>query len=224
MALIKLGPNVAGISGSIGGTTYARNRAGSYARNRTKPTVPNSTKRAQINALMGDLIQTWQSTLTTAERTAWDNAASLTSFPNRLGEAFTPTGVNLYIRSNMIMNLIGRPIVAVPPIQPVAPLFAPTLAYHAIDGIEITAVGEFDLTLAGKIMFTNSPPLRPSINYYKGPWVEKSLKLITDLGALPLPIRAIADCVAGSRYFFRFVIGLNDGSVSSPSILSCDIP
>jgi len=224
MALIKYGPNISGASGSVGGTTYARNRAGAYMRQRTKPVVPVSLRRSAANSLLSDLLGIWQTVITPAQRTTWDNAAKLTSFPNKLGDAYTPSGCNLFLRSSIQLLNINRPYCTAPPVNPVAPTMAPTMAFHAVNGITLTAIGAWDLTLAGKELYQMSPPMRRSINYFKGPWANLAYQALTDFVGLPLIFLPLIYCVAKSRYFWKFTTVLNDGSVSSPSIVYCDTP
>jgi len=223
MALIKYGPTIASASGSVGGTTYARNRAGAYMRQRSKPVIPNSTKREQINAWMDNLLSYWQVTLSTAQREVWNAAAALTSFPNKLGDSYVPTGINLFVRSNMTLLISGQAIVTVPPVQPVAPQFAPTLTHVPATGIQVTAVGNFDAALIGNIIFHKSSALRRSINYHKGPWASYSASTVAWLCAVPQTLMASGTLQSNSRYFIRFVTALTAGGVSSPSILSCDV-
>lgn len=101
MALVKLGGGVAGISGSIGGTTFARNRFGSYARQRTNPVNPNTTRQSEVRALMANISQAWNQILTAAQRSAWDTYAAAVPWLNRIGETAYLTGFNMFVRTNM---------------------------------------------------------------------------------------------------------------------------
>jgi len=223
MALFKFGPLVADARGSIGGLTIARNRAGAYGRQRVKPVVPVSTRRSIINGNLSDLVTYWQETLSTVERTVWDNAAKLTSFPNKLGDSYTPSGCNLFIRSNASLLAIGESVVTVPPVQPVASQLAPTLVHVPASGITITDIGIFDTTQVGNIFLQFSAALRQSINYFKGPWATNGGFPIATLSSLPLTLIISADLTINSRYFYRFVVILDNGAVSSPSILPIDV-
>jgi len=79
MALVKFGGGVVGMSGSIAGTTFARNRSGSYARAKTKPINPNTTLQNLVRATFAMLSARWAQTLTEAQRTAWNLYASSVS-------------------------------------------------------------------------------------------------------------------------------------------------
>jgi len=71
MALVLL-PGGEQRSGSIGSTVYSRNRFGQYIRARAIPVNPNTTRQATIRAYMSYLTEYWQSSLTQAQRDAWD--------------------------------------------------------------------------------------------------------------------------------------------------------
>jgi len=107
MALIKFGGGIVQMSGSIAGTTFARNRYGNYARARTKPVNPNTANQQVIRGLMATLTTAWSQTLTAAQRTAWNLYASSVSMKNRLGEAVNLTGFNHYLRSNIAIVQAG---------------------------------------------------------------------------------------------------------------------
>ena len=55
MALIKTGPAVAVISGSVGGTVFSRNKGGAYMRNRSIPVNPQSAAQVVVRAAMAFL-------------------------------------------------------------------------------------------------------------------------------------------------------------------------
>jgi hypothetical protein len=108
MALIKLGAGVLAISGSIGGTTFARNRSGSYIRQRTKPVNPNSPRQLAARNNIQALTQSWNSVLTIAQRQAWGLYADSVNVLNRLGETISLSGYNMFIRSNAILLGAGQ--------------------------------------------------------------------------------------------------------------------
>jgi len=224
MALIKYGPTIASASGSVGGTTFARNRAGAYIRQRSKPVVPVSARRTQINGWLGDLVAYWQTTLGASDRAKWDAAAKTTSFPNKLGDAYTPTGLNLYIRTNASLYCCAQAKLATPPINPVGPPLGPTLTYDTGDGVRIATIGSWDPTLTGWLLIHVSAPCRPSINYHKGPYVRMKNIALSDLAALPAVILGKSLCTAGARLFFRLVPVLTDGAVASPTYSFIDLP
>jgi hypothetical protein len=111
MALIRYGGGITQMSGSIGGTTHARNRYGNYTRSRTKPVNPKSSRQTEIRSAVSFLASYWFSDLTPAERTAWNLYGSSVAMKNRLGETVYMTGFNHFIRSNTLRQYQGQSIV-----------------------------------------------------------------------------------------------------------------
>jgi hypothetical protein len=99
-ALVKMGGGIVGMSGSIAGNTFARNRSGNYVRARTKPVNTNTQAQQDIRGVMSYLTNYWSVTLSTAERTGWATYANAIAMKNRLGESIYLTGFNHFIRSN----------------------------------------------------------------------------------------------------------------------------
>jgi len=114
VALIR-SSTLSNISGSIGGTTYARNRGGLYARNRTVPINPNSNAQTRARSSFGSFSGGWSSALTANQRAAWAAFAESSPVQNRLGESITLTGQQAYVRSNTLLQLADESIVSVPP-------------------------------------------------------------------------------------------------------------
>jgi len=223
MALIKLGPMVGGISGSIAAITFARNRAGYYARARTKPKIPVSPKRDAVQARLTDVIDYWKKTLTTPARLLWTQKGAQQVFTNKVGEAYVPTGLNLFVRANTQLLATSQSIVTVPPVTPIAPILAPVLGWTTLVGISITGIAEFDSGLSGdvQIFWTLSLPL--SKNFYKGPWDTAYDTTIASLASLPLLLMASTSLIPKTRCFFKFNVVLADGSTSAPMITYCDV-
>jgi len=88
------------MSGSIAGTTFARNRSGNYARARTKPINPNTPAQVKVRACVSYLTEYWYSDLSTIQRTAWAVYAENVAMKNKLGQVIHLSGFNHFIRSN----------------------------------------------------------------------------------------------------------------------------
>ncbi|GAH61532.1 unnamed protein product, partial [marine sediment metagenome] len=71
MALIKYGGGIIQMSGSVAGSTHARNRFGNYMRARTKPVNPNSARQVTARAVIGFLTARWHENLTDEQRNLW---------------------------------------------------------------------------------------------------------------------------------------------------------
>jgi hypothetical protein len=101
MAIFTPGGGVAAVSGSVGGTTFSRNRGGPYIRVRAVPINPNTTYQAAVRALVAELTSRWLNTLTADQRAAWDTYAENVELPNPLGQNRNVGGLGMYVRSNV---------------------------------------------------------------------------------------------------------------------------
>lgn len=223
MALIKYGPVVADARGSVGGTVFSRNSAGAYMKQRTTPTYPGYPKQIARAALLSTLIDDWKQTLTTTERDRWNYVAKMVRFPNKLGELITPSGINLFIRSNFMLDLTGQAHVTAPDPTPIIAAPTLTLTWTTLVGIECTAIGNWDTAHATKVCaqwFLDAPL---SKNYYKGPWSNLSSQNGAYYDVLPALIVPSAQLFADTRAFFRFRAVHSAGGVSHPVIYSADV-
>lgn len=114
MATIAFGGGVSDIRGSIGGTTFSRNRNGAYARARTQPINPGTSKQTEIRERFGFLATQW-SELTAAQRLSWDVLGSQIVRLNRLGQPYTLSGQQAYNSVNQVRGSFGLLPTATPP-------------------------------------------------------------------------------------------------------------
>ena len=175
MALVKYGGGIIQMSGSIAGSTYARNRYGNYVRAKTKPVNPNTALQQAIRAAMSAITTRWAQTLTASQRTAWNLYASSVSMKNRLGEAINLTGFNHYIRSNMILQQSGLTLVDDGPTVFELPEKDPTLSITASEGTQKISV-TFDNGLdwadetGSHMVIYQGQPQNAQRNFFAGPW------------------------------------------------------
>jgi hypothetical protein len=108
MALIRFSDVVSEARGSIGGTTFSRNKSGAIARKRTKPVNTQSTFRDNVRALFGAIAQEWRD-LTPAQRDNWNTMAPEYQAVNALGEDFVYSGSQLFQKLNSSLRLAGLP-------------------------------------------------------------------------------------------------------------------
>lgn len=175
MALVKYGGGIVQMSGSIAGNTFARNRYGNYSRSRTKPTNPNTVLQQKIRAAIAELTELWFGTVTSTQRSAWNQYASNVVMKNRLGENTLLSGFNHYIRSNApLLNQGLAPINDAPtdftlPDQDSEFAIAAEEATPKIDvtfDTDLAWVGEDD---AYMLVYQGSPQ-NPTRNFFGGPW------------------------------------------------------
>ncbi len=175
MALIKYGGGITQMSGSIGGTTFARNRFGNYARARTKPVNPNTDRQQNVRGAVAYLVDRWAHTLTLVQRTAWELYASNVNMLNRLGEVVQLTGMNQYVRSNSIRRAHSLPVIDNGPVVFELPAKDNTLACVAS-----AATQQFTITYdaamdwadedGGFLIIFQGRPQNAQRNFFAGPW------------------------------------------------------
>lgn len=99
----------------MGGTTFARNRAGIYTRARVAPTQPRTDSQQANRAAFATLTQQWR-TLTTTQIAGWNSLASSVTLTDTLGHSYMPSGMQLFISCNRNLGLIGATSITEPPV------------------------------------------------------------------------------------------------------------
>jgi hypothetical protein len=192
---------VAEARGSIGGTTFARNRAGAYARNRTKPVNPSSPKQIVVRLRLSSLQTIWQQTLGSAGRAPWDAVASANPFKNKLGQASPISGFNLYLRVNALRLIPGLALATVPPTPPLElDIKGFTVTAASATGLQITAK-DANFVTTDHVLIHWTDAMSQGRNFWKGPYANK-----TDFdGSTSIPFTLDASVAIGDRYHFRWI-------------------
>lgn len=138
MAKFTPGPAVATVSGSIGGTTFSRNRGGAYMRIRAIPVDPATSFQLNRRADLSTLSQNWQG-LTGDQRQGWENWASQNPRVDALGQTFTMSGAMAYVSLNARIRADGGSLQDSPPIIPAPDAFT-TMTFEADIG-----TGDFEI-------------------------------------------------------------------------------
>jgi hypothetical protein len=114
MASITYNGVVSEARGSIGNTTYSRNRYGAYVKVKPTPTNPNTARQIDWRTRMANAVSAWQA-LTDAERNLFIKQASEFTVHDRLGRVVKITGYNLFIRQQLLASKSGSlPLVGSP--------------------------------------------------------------------------------------------------------------
>lgn len=175
MALVKYGGGIVAISGSIAGNTHARNKSGYYIRARTKPINPNTARQQTVKGAIAFLAAMWATTLTLAQRTAWNLYGSSVAMKNKLGEVIYLSGYNHFIRSNLIAKMVPYPLISAGPTVFELPAHDPTLAVTCSEATQILTLA-YDDTMAwatetaAYIFFFQGKPQNPQRYFFNGPW------------------------------------------------------
>ncbi len=214
---------LAAASGSVGGLTYSRNRFGMYIRNRSMPVNPNTSRQQFVRSIMTEVVEYWNSTLTSAQRAAWDTYASNVPVINRLGDTVHLTGFNMFVRSMIAIQQAGQSIVDDGPVIFSLPETDDTLAVAAdVPNQEIDVT--FDNTKpwanedAGALIIKLGLPKLATRNFFNGPWryadvVEgDSVTPPTSPASIVVPFPV----AVGQKIWIEARIARADGRLSAP--------
>lgn len=205
MALIRYGSGIAQMSGSIGGTTYARNRFGAYSRNRTTPVNPKSSMQSKVRLIMAYLVEYWNEQLSDAQRAQWATYAAAVSMTNRLGDSIKCTGFNHFIRGNALRLRFAGSVIEPGPAVLTLPPTDPTFAITASVATQLFSV-TFDNTqdwageVGGYMMFFQGRPQVATRNFFAGPWkYAGQIDGAVVPPASPAAVAAVMPLVLGQR-------------------------
>lgn len=221
MALIKLGPTVGQISGSIGGMTFSRNAGGAYIRARAIPVNPGSQFQTELRGYLAQLTALW-ATLTQAQRDGWAAYSVNVLLPNPLGDQREIGALAHYVRSNVPRLQSGNPRVDTAPViftlgeftQPtITSITAPTALSLAFTDTD-DWVDEDDSAM----LIYGARGYNPTKNYFKGPY--RYADLIEGDGTTP-PTSPYAATLpftlqAAQKSFIFGRVTRADGRLSSP--------
>lgn len=223
MALIK-STLIASISGSLAGSTFARNRGGLYVRSRAVPVNPGTEFQAIVREALGTLAARWRNTLTAAQRAAWDNYALNTPRNNALGDPINIGGIGAYIRGNVVRAQAGLAYVDDGPTLPGVPEVG-TISVASRLGASYTI--NYDDTLpwtsedGAALCIYMSNNQSPARNFFKGPYrfagaiAGNSGTPPTSPDPVTFPYQNTP--VVGNRVFLRAVVVDAEGRLSEPA-------
>lgn len=239
---MKLATGLIGsVSGSQGGLTASHNRGGAYLRTRVIPTDPLTTRQATVRGIFGGLVSRWTNILTPLQRAGWDTYGNLITRTDTLGNSYTLTGQQAFLRCNTAR------------IQ--AALAFPTTSWGVIDDapaiadLGTPASGIISATMAatlftiavdiaggaaddGGVFISVGQPVNVSRNFYKGPWRLASVQDDSDLTAgdlttsvqmTPAAVTSVwpgpyGPIAVGSRVPLKINVAYSDGRYSSDFI------
>ena len=109
MAIIKFGPTVTGIRGTVAGTIFSANKAGPYARAWSRPSNRRTASQTDRRSKLAHAAGLWR-TEDSGDRDDWDTWAALPAQEktNSLGEAYYVSGFDWYVAINIRLELMGR--------------------------------------------------------------------------------------------------------------------
>ncbi len=116
MAIIKLGPTVAGIRGTVAGLTFSANASGPYIMQWSQSSRPRTLPQSLQRGRLGQMGAAWAA-LSSAQRAAWDTYAadSAQELTNSLGEAYYASGYNWFCSCNTQLLNAGLSTISTAP-------------------------------------------------------------------------------------------------------------
>ncbi len=124
MAILKFGPTVVGLRGTLGGITFSANKSGPYARNWQRPPKVQTLAQNAVSVDLSTVAKRWAD-ITPAERTDWDTwaAGPAPARFNSLGEPLDLSGFNWFCGLNTKLLLLSESIIDSAPLltEPAAP-------------------------------------------------------------------------------------------------------
>jgi hypothetical protein len=110
--------------GKFGQSVTWRGRNGLIRRILVTPADPRTDRQIQVRELLAEQTRRFD-TLTDAQQDAWSVAAAGYQSRPSLGQSGPLTGLQLFVRVNCKLGLLGQPTVDVPPMAPQFPDLAP---------------------------------------------------------------------------------------------------
>lgn len=191
MAKFTPGPLAGQVSGSIGNTTFSRNRYGGYTRVRALPVQPNTIYQQQARSRLSTASQAWAA-LTDAQRDSWRQWSAQNPIIDRLGMSQVLAGNAAYVKINALRALCGDAALDTPPLAA-----APTGLLTATLTADIGA-GDFELAYTAtplgagvKLFLQGAILLGDGKTYYKNR--VRFLGLSSAAQASPLDVESLVE-------------------------------
>ncbi len=221
MALIK-GPLIASGSGAVGGIVLFKSSGGLAIRARVVGLNPNTPQQSFIRATLADLSNRWANTLSQAQRDLWNVYAINTPLIGPLGDARTVSGINMYVRA----NVVRRQAVALPrtDIAPITfdlgefdPIGSPTAGVGTSVGFTFDNTDAWAGEDDSAMLVYVSRPQNPSISFFRGPY-QFAGQVDGDAITPPTSPASVSSQflqAAGQKVFLRVQVSRADGRLSN---------
>lgn len=110
MALFQFGEVITDLRGSIGGTTFTRNRYGPIMKKKDGKINKHTSTRSVQKTLISTLAHRWKNTLDETQRTSWKYYALNTDMFNSVGGKYHMSGYQAFLRANLpVLRVDGTP-------------------------------------------------------------------------------------------------------------------
>lgn len=225
MAIFTSSSIVSNIRGSIGGVVFTRSRAGAVARSRVKPTFAVTTALAQQRAIHSVKVAYWRDTLTNARRLVWNTAAANVRWVNALGEEYSPSGFQLFLRQAQQAPSLSTTF----PLAPVYPLKTPQLPLllswdEPTDRVYLDTPTNVLPAANGYLSIWRTIALPPTYYHVSGPWLWRLTASYTAGNPISGFIFTGPYERRPARMYFRIRTATARFTRSDPYILGISIP
>lgn len=139
MAKAKYGAMMVDLRGKLGGHVASKNRSGAYFRTKVTPVNPQTSSQVNARAIFTNFSQGWRA-LTEAQRDAWNAAVVNFTGTDVFGDIKNPSGINLFVRLNSILDHAGAASLTLPPALTSSPEFV-TFTAVAAEGAQSFSIG-----------------------------------------------------------------------------------
>ena len=222
MAIFEPGPLIGRIRGKVGGVVFTNSRSSPVIRRLSKPIDPANPSQNFIRANLSTIAAHWRDGITPANRATWNATAISTRLRNSLGAQITPSGRDLFFRTN-VFNLLHGLALFDTSIAPYFPFFPQaTISELMAVGIQLTAQGSTPPFTALAISTLLSPPLNATLNQWSGPWATR-IQTAWNNPVIPLTIVPIGNLPSNGRYFLAITPRNADGGVGFVQRYTIDI-
>jgi len=220
MSKVILAGILSDASGKFGSAVFTRGLNGMNMREYVIPANPNSTNQQTVRGNLATINNEWQTALTEAQREAWNSLAAASVDSNSIGQEFTMSGFNLYVRSAAGLLLAGLPLsgMANAPVSASVSLPDPGW-FQDGSGTDSLTNGNAITGLAtgAKVIGWNSYTTRTTINNYSGPFTTVQDIDIADfasVGNATLDLATTDTPWTSGRVFTKYRLVQLDGGVS----------
>jgi hypothetical protein len=152
----KFGAIIVAGSGKLGGHVASHNRSGAYLRTKVTPVNAQTSFQTSVRNRLSTLATGWSS-LTTSQRSQWNDAVALFKGTDIFGDVKNPSGFNLYQSLNNNLLQAGQAIITTPP-NPVAIPVIETGVLAAVHAGAITITFTNDPVVTGATVVVDGTP------------------------------------------------------------------
>lgn len=117
---VKFGAIVVDGRNKVGGHVLSKNRGGAYMRTKVTPVNPQSVAQSEVRGTLTTFSQGWRG-LTEDQRTSWNAAVVNFKKTDIFGDIKTPSGINLYVKLNATLAVVGSAPISDPPSDTTSP-------------------------------------------------------------------------------------------------------